>query len=264
MSVTEAEARQATGKRRRGTATLIASDAPCEAIVEVLDTWGLKTTAFKSVDDLPGGSEHDVPSVVVLLAEDKSASLARTVGALSERFGGVPIVVVCADIQRWGVRAALTAGAAGVVLYEDLGAVLGPCLQAVQSGQICVPRGHCQQIDPPALSAREKQILGLVVMGYMNSQIAEQLFVAESTVKSHLSSAFGKLGVRSRNEAVDLIVDAERGLGMGILALDSEPLESASVRSDKITMSAPGREILRHRDGVRSPSEQPRRGRQVG
>jgi DNA-binding NarL/FixJ family response regulator len=88
-----------------------------------------------------------------------------------------------------------------------------------------VPRGHWRQIEPPALSSREKQILGLVVMGYMNSQIAEQLFLAESTVKSHLSSAFGKLGVRSRNEAVNLILDPERGLGMGILALGGEPLE---------------------------------------
>ncbi len=63
-------------------------------------------------------------------------------------------------------------------------------------------------------------------MGYMNGQIAEQLFLAESTVKSHLSSAFGKLGVRSRNEAVDLILDAERGLGMGILGLGGDPVEA--------------------------------------
>ena len=45
-------------------------------------------------------------------------------------------------------------------------------------------------------------------------------------MKSHLSSAFAKLGVRSRNEAVELIVDSERGLGMGILALGGEPIEA--------------------------------------
>jgi DNA-binding CsgD family transcriptional regulator len=112
------------------------------------------------------------------------------------------------------------------VLYDDLGSALAPCLCAVRAGQACVPRAHWRQIEPPALSTREKQILGLVVMGYMNSQIAERLYLAESTVKSHLSSAFGKLGVRSRNEAVDLIVNPDRGLGMGILALGGEPLEA--------------------------------------
>jgi DNA-binding NarL/FixJ family response regulator len=229
VSVTEAEARRSNGKRRGGTATLIGPDATGDPVAEVLHTWGLKTTMFECVEDIPDGGEHPDPSVVVLLAEDTSPSLARTVGALRERFENIPFVVVCADMRRWGVRAALTAGVAGVVLYEDIGAALGPCLQAVQSGQICVPRGHWQQVDPPSLSAREKQILGLVVMGYMNSQIAEQLFLAESTVKSHLSSAFGKLGVRSRNEAVDLILDPDRGLGMGILSLGGEPVEAVAV-----------------------------------
>ena len=77
--------------------------------------------------------------------------------------------------------------------------------------------------------ATTEQVLGLVVMGYMNGQIAQQLFLAESTVKSHLSSAFAKLGVRSRNEAVELIVDPEQGLGTGILALGGEPLTAADM-----------------------------------
>ena len=93
-------------------------------------------------------------------------------------------------------------------------------------GQTCVPREHWRQIDPPVLSAREKQTLGLVAMGYTNGQIAERLFLAKSTVKGHLSSAFGKLGVRSRNEAADLVLNPERGLGMGILGLSGEPLQT--------------------------------------
>jgi DNA-binding NarL/FixJ family response regulator len=111
-------------------------------------------------------------------------------------------------------------------LLDDLDVALWPCLQAVQSGQTWVCGAVTgARFEPPALSAREKQILGLVVMGYMNSQIAAQLFLAESTVKSHLSSAFGKLGVRSRNEAASLICEPERGLGMGILGLWGEPVE---------------------------------------
>jgi hypothetical protein len=59
----------------------------------------------------------------------------------------------------------------------------------------------------------------------MNSQIAQTLFLAESTVKSHLlSSACVKLGVPSCNEAAHLILDTHGGLGTGILGLDAEPL----------------------------------------
>jgi DNA-binding NarL/FixJ family response regulator len=116
----------------------------------------------------------------------------------------------------------LEAGASGVVLADELDAALGPCVEAALAGQVCLPRDHAPQVEPPALSAREKQVLGLVVMGHTNGEIASRLFLAESTVKSHLSSAFGKLGVRSRNEAVELILDSERGPGLGILGLSVE------------------------------------------
>ena len=78
----------------------------------------------------------------------------------------------------------------------------------------------------PSLSVREKQVLGMVVMGFSNGEIASRLFVAESTVKSHLSSAFAKLGVRSRHEATDLIVNRAWGIGLGILSIDAEPVRS--------------------------------------
>lgn len=227
MSKTSIEVQKPAAARvARGTAALIVADDLRETIIEILERQGVAITAFDRVEDLSSGDGQEDPSVIVLWVEDTIASLARFLEPLAQRFAQTPIVVVCSSIQRWEVRAALTAGAAGVVLHDDLDSALAPCLQSVQAGQVCVPQAHWRQIEPRPLSAREKQILGLVVMGYMNSQIAERLFLAESTVKSHLSSAFGKLGVRSRNEAVDLIVDPERGLGMGILALGGEPLES--------------------------------------
>jgi len=198
-----------------------------EKIAESLRGQTLEFATFESTEDLCSKAEQLDCSAIVLWVLDMTRVPGRLVEVVAERFTRTPIVVVCEDIERWELRAMLAAGAAGVVLYEDIDTALCPCLQVVRANQTCVPRHHWRQIEPPALSSREKQILGLVVMGYMNSQIAAQLFLAESTVKSHLSSAFGKLGVRSRNEAVSLILDPERGLGMGILGLGGETVELA-------------------------------------
>jgi hypothetical protein len=51
----------------------------------------------------------------------------------------------------------------------------------------------------------------------------------------------GKLGVRSRNEAVSLILDPERGLGMGILGLGGEPVEPTLLWRDQVRQSAVAR-----------------------
>jgi Response regulator containing a CheY-like receiver domain and an HTH DNA-binding domain len=205
---------------------LIAGRGPSERIAEILEREELSFNGFDDVKALLRWSSEQSPSLIVQWVEDTASGMLGCIEPLTQRFTQTPVVVVCPSIQRWEVRAALAAGAAGVVLYDHLDSALGPCLQTVQTGQICVPRGHWRQIEPPVLSTREKQILGLVVMGYMNSQIAGQLFLAESTVKSHLSSAFGKLGVRSRNEAVNLILDPDGGLGLGILGLGGEPVAS--------------------------------------
>lgn len=195
-----------------------------EGLAEIVAGDGLELTSFGQVDDLLE-LESEPPAQIVLWIEAGS-SFPNQIGRLRDAFEGSQVVLVCAeDVRGWEVRAAVEAGAVGVVLATEVKRALAPCLAVVRAGQICVPSRHGRRIDPPALSLREKQILGLVVMGQTNGQIAERLVLAESTVKSHLSSAFGKLGVRSRHEAVDLILDSERGLGMGILSLGGEPLE---------------------------------------
>jgi DNA-binding NarL/FixJ family response regulator len=60
------------------------------------------------------------------------------------------------------------------------------------------------------LSARELDVLRLLVAGSSNKAIASQLGLSENTVKSHISHIFGKLGVQSRAEAVAAAL--QRGL----------------------------------------------------
>jgi DNA-binding CsgD family transcriptional regulator len=71
-------------------------------------------------------------------------------------------------------------------------------------------RMPCQYTGLPSsprtiLSSRQKEILGLVGEGLSNAQIAERLFLSESTIKQHLRAAHKVLGANNRTEAVRLI-----------------------------------------------------------
>ncbi|HEU0164626.1 MAG TPA: LuxR C-terminal-related transcriptional regulator, partial [Thermomicrobiales bacterium] len=80
------------------------------------------------------------------------------------------------------------------------------------SGRANVPGGVKVASDPrtlesriASLSARERQILAGIVDGLSNKEISKRLFIAEPTVRRHLTNAYAKLGVRNRMQAVVLI-----------------------------------------------------------
>jgi|SRR5579875_115864 len=148
---------------------------------------------------------------------DEIALISRLRRALAD----ARIVVVCSDEHQRGSRRVADAGVDGIVFRSRVASALAPTVAAVLAGQAALPRELRVSLQRPVLSAREKQILGMVVMGFTNGQICARLFLAESTVKSHLSSAFSKLGVRSRHEATALILDPHGSLGTGILAITS-------------------------------------------
>ena len=63
-----------------------------------------------------------------------------------------------------------------------------------------VPAARMEQLVEP-LSDRELEILGLIARGASNKEIAAQLFIAEGTVKNHVTHILGKLGVQDRTQA---------------------------------------------------------------
>lgn len=159
------------------------------------------------------------PGAIVAAAERLGRAELEWIASVRECLPNSRLVVVSGTTSKNAVRALLDRGADGVVLESEASRTLGPTIDAVCAGQLVLPHAFRGAVGRPTLSAREKQVLAMVVMGFSNAEIATKLFVAESTVKSHLSSAFSRLGVRSRREATAVILDPQGGLGMGILSL---------------------------------------------
>jgi DNA-binding NarL/FixJ family response regulator len=108
------------------------------------------------------------------------------------------------------IAPALAAGAQGHLLKDATPEELARGIQAVmQGGAALEPSvaarilGRMQEENPAdELSAREREVLSLLVAGVSNKQIAAQLNLSENTIKTHLSRIFAKLNAQSRAEAV--------------------------------------------------------------
>jgi DNA-binding NarL/FixJ family response regulator len=169
-------------------------------------------------------SDGDRATVAVLAltgdATERLAQIAPAVAAAPD----VPLIVLMPSAATGThLRRAVQEGASGVVGDDDVAARLGATALAVAAGQLAVPPALARRLVRPPLSHREKEIMQLVACGYTNRQIATALFVAESTVKTHLSSALRKLDVRSRAEATALILDPDEGQGLAILTVAPDP-----------------------------------------
>jgi DNA-binding NarL/FixJ family response regulator len=120
------------------------------------------------------------------------------------------------DVRTWGV---VSAGASPDEIVAAVHAV-GEGLWVGAPGLVKTLMRPQRRGDGPgeesvieSLTAREREVLQLMAEGLANKQIAMHLSISEHTVKFHLSSLYGKLGVASRTEAV------KRGLGLGLITL---------------------------------------------
>jgi DNA-binding NarL/FixJ family response regulator len=156
---------------------------------------------------------------LVLVRRDcDQRGLAQVVTEARRRAPAATIVVALPEGQRPDVGLLLAAGADALVFERDLERTLAPTVRAVSAGLLSVPAELRSAVHPPALSHRERQILGLSVAGLTNGQIAGRLHISQSTVKSHLAAAFRRLGVHSRREAAALVFAADDQLRRTLLS----------------------------------------------
>lgn len=108
----------------------------------------------------------------------------------------------------------LRAGARAYLLKDMLRTELIAAIRTVLSGQRYLPRTVQQRLRERRaykdLTAREREILGLIVKGLRNREIAEVLGTSEGTVRIHVSHILEKLGATDRTEAA--VIAIERGI----------------------------------------------------
>ena len=101
---------------------------------------------------------------------------------------------------------AIRAGAKGYLLKDAPTEELLDSIRKVHAGETCIPPALgaklVSRMSGEALTSREIDVLKLLAGGRSNKEIGADLFISETTVKSHMRSIFAKLDVMSRTEAI--------------------------------------------------------------
>lgn len=153
----------------------------------------------------------EVPSSIILCSED-AEGVSDSVGHTKEQNPGSSVLVFGMREDLPLARAALRAGARGFIHAGMRPEQLIRAVEVAADGEIVAPRrlleyliNHEEHTDLGALTARQREILSLVVEGLSNAEIGRRLYLSESTIKQHLRAAYKTLNVSNRTEAANLI-----------------------------------------------------------
>jgi len=192
---------------REGLATIV-------GVFPGTDVVGEASDGQEAVELLAAMSAQSLPDVILMDLRMPRMDGVEATKAISERFPTVRVVVLTTYADDESVVNALAAGAVGYLTKdasrEDIHRALDAAAAglsvmgaAAQSALVGAARNRPQRPGelPDSLTEREAEVLGLIAQGLSNTEISETLYVAESTVKTHVNRIFAKTGSRDRAQA---------------------------------------------------------------
>ncbi|MFF4242497.1 response regulator [Actinomadura geliboluensis] len=190
---------------RRGVAALLSAEDDIEIVGEA-------DTADHALARIPA-ARPDVAVLDVRLPDGDGVSVCREIRS---QLPDLACLMLTSFDDEDALFEAVMAGAAGYVLKQIHGSDLVGAVRTVATGQSLLdPRSTARMLhrlrnrqdkqDPlQHLTDQERQIFDLIGEGLTNRQIGERLYLAEKTVKNHISSIFAKLGMSRRTQAAAL------------------------------------------------------------
>ncbi|MBE9499972.1 MULTISPECIES: response regulator [Streptomyces] len=182
-----------------------------------IDVVGEAATAEQALARVPALA----PDVAVLDVRLPDGDGVRVCRELRSRLPGLACLMLTSFDDEEALLDSVMAGASGYVLKQIQGSDLVSAVRTVAQGQSLLdPRAAARLMDrlrggpqeePDALlglTDREREILALIGEGLTNRQIGRRLYLAEKTVKNHISRLLAKLGVERRVQAAVIATQA--------------------------------------------------------
>lgn len=182
------------------------------ALVETVEDFEVVGEAG-TVEDAVKRVGLDSPDVVVLDVRLPDGSGVEACRDIRSRFPDVKVLMLTSFADEEALMSAIMAGASGFVLKKVNSSELLGAIRKVGEGESLLDTTMTEQLfrrlrdgkseDPvlARLTDRERSILDLVAEGKTNRQIAEEMFLAEKTVKNYVSNLLSKMGMSRRTEA---------------------------------------------------------------
>lgn len=165
------------------------------------------------------GIPHDPPQVALIDINLPGISGIECVRRLKERCPAMHVLMLTTYEESDLIFESLRAGANGYLLKKMPAKELVEAVQQVHAGGAPMSMQIARKVvahfhrlkeapgDMSQLTKRENEILGCLAKGFLYKEIAEQLGISMSTVRTHIHSVYEKLHVQSRTEAVVKFLD---------------------------------------------------------
>jgi DNA-binding NarL/FixJ family response regulator len=164
---------------------------------------------------------YDEPDVVVLDVRLPGGSGIEACREIRSRFPDVKVLMLTSFADEEALMAAILAGASGYVLKRVKSNELVTDIRKVGAGESLLDADMTERLferlrsgpqeDPllSRLSRQERTIVDHIAAGLTNRQIAEEMFLAEKTVKNYVSNLLSKMGMSRRSEAAAYVARLE-------------------------------------------------------